>query len=52
MVEDEWWLHGVGIFEPGEHLSGLNTLRTLLALLWFRHYFARFQRSVNEVFVG
>jgi hypothetical protein len=33
MVEDKRWLRGVGIFEPGEHLSGLNTLGTLLALL-------------------
>ena len=38
MVEDKWWLRGVGIFESGEHLSGLNTLVTLLALRWFRHY--------------
>jgi hypothetical protein len=33
MVEDKRWLRGVGIFEPGEQLSGLNTLGTLLALL-------------------
>jgi hypothetical protein len=42
MVEDKWWLHGVGIFEPDEHLSALNTLGTLLALFWFRRYFTRF----------
>ena len=39
MVEDERRLTGVGIFEPGEQVSGLNRLRALFALLYFRHGF-------------